>query len=80
MTLRWPVFSAQLVEQTPFRSVVSLPLLDHGPVGALDLYLTSSSRRLPPVDVLTADIAEPIAATSSVPAHGGEQGVRSRYG
>lgn len=37
---RWPVYHRELVRQTPFRSVASLPLRAAGqpPVGALDLY------------------------------------------
>lgn len=39
---RWPTFHAELVRQTPFRSVASLPLAtdDGAPFGALDLYST----------------------------------------
>ena len=40
---RWPVYHRELVRQTPFRSVASLPLRVAGqpPIGALDLYSTS---------------------------------------
>ena len=42
MASRWPVFHAELIGQTPFRSVASLPVLWGDPadaVAALDLYL-----------------------------------------
>ena len=41
---RWPLFSQELTSQTPFRSVVSLPLAwpDRRPFLALDFCLTSS--------------------------------------
>jgi hypothetical protein len=41
---RWPVFHTELIAQTPFRSVASLPVRrgePAEPVAALDLYLTS---------------------------------------
>ncbi len=42
MKSRWPLFQAALLEQTPYRSVASLPLSDGKHVfGALDLYSES---------------------------------------
>jgi hypothetical protein len=40
LTTRWPVFGSELVRQTPFRSVASLPLRgpDGSHLGAVDLY------------------------------------------
>ncbi len=44
LAARWPVYHRELVRQTPFRSVASLPLRVAGqpPVGALDLYAEGS--------------------------------------
>lgn len=44
MGQRWPLYCRELIAQTPFRSVVSLPLAwpDRRPFLALDFYLTSS--------------------------------------
>ena len=65
MASQWPIFTAKLVELTPYRAVASLPLLfadpPRHPVGALDLYLTGSTPQLPPLQVLADEIAEPIA-------------------
>ena len=43
MAMRWPVYHDQLVAQTPFRSVASIPLrsADTPRFGALDLYSTN---------------------------------------
>lgn len=40
---RWPLFHSELLEQTPYRSVASVPLLtaQGGRLGALDLYSTN---------------------------------------
>ena len=40
IAVRWPLFHRELSVQTPYRSVVSLPLraADEQPIGALDLY------------------------------------------
>jgi hypothetical protein len=65
MEARWPMFHRALLEQTPFRSVASIPLRsdDLRRFGALDLYsanletLTALS-----MDEVSTDIAEPIAA------------------
>ncbi|GAA1434583.1 hypothetical protein GCM10009616_29380 [Microlunatus lacustris] len=62
---RWPVFGAEFLARTPYRSVASLPLPPHGGrrLGALDLY-----RRTPePMDRellvhLTTSVAGPVAA------------------
>ena len=65
MASEWPMFTAKLVELTPYRAVASLPLLfaepPQHPAGALDLYLTSHTPELPPLQLLTEEIAEPIA-------------------
>lgn len=66
MAARWPMFTEKLVDLTPYRAVVSLPLLLPAPrrhrAGALDLYLTDSTVQLPPLDLLNEAVAEPIAA------------------
>jgi hypothetical protein len=66
MAERWPAFCAELVEQTPYRSISSLPLIaprGGGRLGALDLYLTGPE----PMDTqllfhLADSIGRPIAA------------------
>ncbi len=67
MTARWPMFTAKLIEQTPYRFLVSLPLLSDEPprhrLGALDLYLTGEAPQLPRLEVMVEEIAEPIATT-----------------
>jgi hypothetical protein len=63
---RWPVFAADFLARTPYRSVAALPLIPPGStrrIGALDLYRTA----LEPMDpallfaVATA-VADPVAA------------------
>ena len=63
MASSWPMFTAKLVELTPYRAVVSLPLLfpPHRRAGALDLYLTGSTPQLPRLNLLNDEIAQPIA-------------------
>ncbi|HEX8509893.1 MAG TPA: ANTAR domain-containing protein [Propionibacteriaceae bacterium] len=62
---RWPTFHLEFTAQTPFRSVISIPLhASHGTCfGALDLYATATdlSPELSIPDI-TNDIAAPIAA------------------
>ena len=66
MHARWPVFAAELVGQTPYRSVASLPLIPPRGgrrLGALDLYLTSEE----PMDTqllfqLATSVGSPVAA------------------
>jgi hypothetical protein len=61
---RWPVFHLQLMEQTPFRSVASLPLLWGHPrqrQGAVDLYMTRPDLPSLPIDVVAGDVADTIA-------------------
>lgn len=61
---RWPVFHSELIRQTPFRSVASLPVLwgdPPEPVAALDLYLLSSEAPTSPIEVLASDIVDTIA-------------------
>lgn len=66
MQHRWPVFAAELLARTPFRSVASLPLIPpQGTrrLGALDLYLTAPEpmdRRL--LFDLAGSVGNPIAA------------------
>jgi hypothetical protein len=65
IALRWPMFHRHFV-QTPFRSVISLPLLSRNRrlhLGALDLYLTNPEK-VPEFFVaeVTASVADPIAA------------------
>jgi hypothetical protein len=65
MATRWPMFHRELLEQTPFRSIASLPLnsLDYQRLGALDLYSTEphfvASTRV--ADIII-NVADPIAA------------------
>lgn len=61
---RWPVFHAELVRQTPYRSVAALPLIPGNGrrLGALDLFMTGSE----PMDAqllaqLAGSIATPVA-------------------
>jgi hypothetical protein len=67
MASRWPMFTTKLVEQTPYRWVISLPLpAPDWPGqrwGAVDLYSIRPSPQLPAVDVLASEIAEPVAET-----------------
>ena len=59
---RWPVFHAELIAQTPFQSVASLPVRwgePAEPVAALDLYLTSPDAPSP--RLLSGGITETIA-------------------
>lgn len=67
IAVRWPMFHREFVTQTPFRSVVSLPLLSRRQrlrYGALDLYLTT--RTLPDfceafLSQVMSAVADPIA-------------------
>ena len=71
MATRWPMFHRELLDQTPFRSIASLPLnsLDHQRLGALDLYSTEPnfvpSTRLADI---TTNVADPIAGILFDPA------------
>jgi hypothetical protein len=64
---RWPLFHRDFVSQTPYRSVVSVPLLGRDgltPFGALDLYLNAPEA--PPesfVPEVNAGVAAPMSAT-----------------
>ena len=62
---RWPMFHSELLEQTPYRSVVSLPLLAPrgGRLGALDLYSTDPEPMEEPLlGSLGESIGSPMAA------------------
>jgi hypothetical protein len=64
MASRWPVFHLELTQQTPFRSVASLPLSWGDPLqrlGALDLYLTAHDP--PPAHLINGanDVADTAA-------------------
>lgn len=62
---RWPLFHSELLEQTPYRSVVSLPLLAPrgGRLGALDLYSTDPEPMDPSLlQSLDEGIGTPMAA------------------
>lgn len=65
MAKQWPVFHRELLEKTPFRSIVSLPLssLNRQRLGALDLYSTEPDF-FPAARVaeISTDIADPMAA------------------
>ena len=61
----WPLFCAELVRQTPFRSVASLPLRmpDGHTLGAVDLYATEESgEAFAVVPEIGSDVAEQMAA------------------
>jgi len=65
MAARWPIFSAELLAVTPFRSVASLPLRSSELLrfGALDLYSTDLDPLLgQSLDEVSSSIADPIAA------------------
>jgi hypothetical protein len=54
---RWPAFHDLLVQETPFRGVVALPLrYDLAGLGAMDLYFTD------PADVATLDVLSAMGA------------------
>jgi hypothetical protein len=65
MATRWPLFHNELLHQTPYRTIASIPLKsrEQERFGALDLYLTDddgfSDRAL---EQLVSEIADPIAA------------------
>lgn len=62
---RWPLFHSELLEQTPYRSVVALPLLapQGGRLGALDLYSTDPEPMDPTLlQSLDESIGTPMAA------------------
>ncbi len=65
MAARWPMFHRELLTQTPFRSVASIPLKSSQlrRFGALDLYSTDSDalQRLNLHEV-SSNIADPMAA------------------
>lgn len=65
MAARWPVFHQELLRQTPYRTIVSVPLQSErrGRFGALDLYSTETggfSELM--LDRICAEVADPIAA------------------
>jgi hypothetical protein len=65
MAVDWPVFHREFTSQTPYRSVVSLPLLARDGItglGALDLYLTSPES---PSDLFVSQVTAAIAAPIS---------------
>lgn len=61
---RWPVFHQELIRQTSFQSVASLPLALTGqrPFGALDLYATSP---VPDLDLVTDPVGHDIVRVVS---------------
>ena len=65
MAARWPMFHRELLAETPFRSVASIPLKSTQlrRFGALDLYSTDSDalQRLS-LDEVSTNIADPMAA------------------
>ena len=62
IALRWPVFHQEFVRQTPFRSVVSVPVVSPPwtQTAALDLYLTDTGMPALLIEVV-GDLAEAIA-------------------
>lgn len=78
---RWPVFHTELVRQTPFRSIASLPirLPDGPPLGAVDLYSQDASAApfavIPQVGMEVADqVAAFLLGTSTWLREGHEPG------
>lgn len=67
---RWPHFHAELVEQTPYRSVAALPLLapQGGRLGALDLYSTDPE---PMPQALLHNLGDSIGAPTAAMLLGG---------
>lgn len=64
LSLRWPVFHTELLRQTPFRSIASLPirLPDGLSLGAVDLYSTDEEGRpFAAVPAAGPEIAERVA-------------------
>lgn len=62
---RWPLFHSELLEQTPYRSVASFPLLapEGGRLGALDLYSADPEPMEESLlDSLSEGIGAPMAA------------------
>jgi hypothetical protein len=58
---RWPSFAEQLLEHTPYRGVISLPLqVTDGSRGALDLFLVDPDR------LLLVRLADAVAITDQV--------------
>jgi hypothetical protein len=65
IAVMWPVFHRELVTQTPYRSIVSVPLLARDGItglGALDLYLTTPKGA---PEFLPDEVAHAIAAPIS---------------
>lgn len=65
MAARWPMFHRELLKQTPFRSIASLPLtsLTHRRLGALDLYSSEPDAFLSAsLDHINIAVADSIAA------------------
>jgi hypothetical protein len=65
ISARWPVFHGELLRQTPFRSVASLPLRmpDGHTLGAVDLYsCDASAAAFAVIPEIGADVAEQMAA------------------
>jgi len=65
MALRWPVFYQELVSQTPYRTIVSVPLQSpqQERFGALDLYSTDDNAFSDLIlDEICTEVADPIAA------------------
>jgi hypothetical protein len=73
MAVRWPVFHQELIRQTTYRSVASVPLrfLQERNVGALDLY-SHDPHTLGPalLEEISTDVADPIATILFAPALG----------
>lgn len=71
---RWPLFHRELAVQTPYRSIVSLPLraADEQPLGALDLYSRSpeADRALLRLEV-QREVADEIARLLLLPTEAG---------
>lgn len=65
MATRWPLFHRELLHQTPYRSIASIPLKsrEQERFGALDLYLTDEEGFSEfALEQVVAEIADPIAA------------------
>jgi hypothetical protein len=64
LSQRWPIYAMQLLQRTPFRSVVSLPLLRWGrpAFAALDLYSTEPSGAFDNLNEIDAAVTPAIIA------------------
>lgn len=76
MASRWPVFHQELLRQTPYRTIVSLPLQSHQRLfAALDLYSTDEVAFAHlALDEIQAEVADPLASMLVTQPHTTEPG------